>query len=40
MTKEEIIVVIHSNYAEGTDAYAFRDEKWPREAWMLALRRK
>ena len=27
MTKEEIIVVIHSNYAEGTDAYAFRDEK-------------
>lgn len=27
MTKEKIVSVIHSNYAEGTDAYAFRDEK-------------
>lgn len=27
MVKEEIVVVIHSNYAEGADAYAFRDEK-------------
>lgn len=26
MTKEEIFVVLHSNYSEGTDAYAFRDE--------------
>lgn len=27
MSKQEIIVVIHSNYAEGRDAYAFWDKK-------------
>lgn len=33
MTKQEIIVVVHSNYAEGTtDAYAFWDEKIAKES--------
>lgn len=33
MTKQQIIVVVHSNYAEGTtDAYAFWDEKIAKES--------